>query len=79
MRELGENDRRMLDVAVAQARQGFEEGGVPIGGALAVGDELLGAGRNRRLQWGSAIRHGETDALEQAGRLPASTSRRATT
>ncbi|MEM8905078.1 MAG: nucleoside deaminase [Actinomycetota bacterium] len=68
----------MLDVAVAQAAEGLAEGGVPIGGALAVGDEVLGAGRNRRLQWGSAIRHGETDALEQAGRHPASTYRRAT-
>ncbi|MEO1065375.1 MAG: nucleoside deaminase [Actinomycetota bacterium] len=78
MPQLDEIDQRLFDVAVAQAQEGLDEGGVPIGGALAVGDELLGAGRNRRLQWGSAIRHGETDALEQAGRFPASTYRRAT-
>jgi cytosine deaminase len=39
---------------------------------------VLGAGHNRRVQLGSAIRHGETDALEAAGRLPASVYRRAT-
>lgn len=78
MTQLSEIDRKMFDVAVAQAAEGLAEGGVPIGGALAVGEELLGAGRNRRMQWGSAIRHGETDALEQAGRLPATTYRQAT-
>ena len=45
---------------------------------LAVDGEVLGAGHNRRVQMGSAIRHGETDALEHAGRLPASTYAQAT-
>jgi len=72
------DDRRFLAAAVEQARIGRDEGGVPIGAALVVGGEVLGAGRNRRVQLGSAIRHGETDALEQAGRQPASVYARAT-
>lgn len=72
------NDERLLGLAIEQAEIGRYEGGIPIGAVLAVDGELLGAGRNRRVQMGSAIRHGETDALEQAGRLPASTYARAT-
>jgi cytosine deaminase len=73
-----EQDGRWLSVAIEQARQGLSEGGVPIGAALVVDGELAAAGRNRRVQLGSAIRHGETDCLEQAGRLPASSYARAT-
>jgi cytosine deaminase len=51
---------------------------VPIGAALVAGGRLLGAGHNRRVQQGSAIRHGETDALENAGRLAANVYRTAT-
>jgi cytosine deaminase len=71
-------DRVFLEVAIEQARIGRDEGGVPIGAALVADGRVLGAGRNRRVQEGSAIRHGETDALEAAGRLPASIYRRAT-
>ncbi len=71
-------DEELLERAIEQARIGIAEGGVPVGAALAVEGELLAVGRNRRVQQGSAIRHGETDALENAGRLPASTYRRAT-
>jgi cytosine/creatinine deaminase len=71
-------DERFLEVAIEQARIGRSEGGIPIGAALVVDGEVLGAGRNRRVQLGSPIRHGETDALEVAGRLPASVYRRAT-
>jgi cytosine deaminase len=67
-----------LELAIDQARTGLEEGGVPIGAALVVGDDVLGVGRNRRVQWGSVIRHGETDCLENAGRQPAEVYRRAT-
>ena len=77
-RQLSDDDRRWLDVAVAEARAGRDEGGIPIGAALVADGTLLGAGHNRRVQDGSAIRHGETDALERAGRLPAGTYRRAT-
>ena len=65
-------DDELLLAAIEQAEIGRNEGGIPIGAVLAVGTEVLGVGRNRRVQLGSAIRHGETDALEQAGRLPAS-------
>ena len=71
-------DREFLAVAIAEARAGRSEGGVPIGAALVADGRVLGAGHNRRIQDGSAIRHGETDALERAGRLPASVYRRAT-
>jgi creatinine deaminase len=72
------DDRELLAVAIEQARIGRAEGGVPIGAAILIDGEIVGAGRNRRVQLGSAIRHGETDALEVAGRLPASAYRRAT-
>ncbi|KAF8591677.1 cytidine deaminase-like protein [Ramaria rubella] len=50
----------------------MSEGGVPIGAALVSADGVvLGVGRNRRVQQGSAIRHGEMDCLESIGRLPA--------
>jgi cytosine deaminase len=66
------NDHELLALAIAEARAGAAEGGIPIGAALAEGDRLLGVGHNRRVQMGSAIRHGETDCLENVGRLPAS-------
>jgi cytosine/creatinine deaminase len=71
-------DQEYLAVAIEQARVGRDEGGVPIGAALVVDGQVVGAGRNRRVQLGSAIRHGETDALEEAGRLSAAVYRRAT-
>jgi cytosine deaminase len=71
-------DASHLELAIDQARTGLEEGGVPIGAALVVGGDVLGVGRNRRVQWGSVIRHGETDCLENAGRQPAEVYRRAT-
>lgn len=72
------DDRAFLALAIEQARIGRSEGGVPIGGVLVVDGSVVGVGRNRRVQQGSAIRHGETDALENAGRLPAAVYRRAT-
>ena len=65
-------DEERLALAIAEARAGAAEGGIPIGAALAQGDRVLGVGHNRRVQMGSAIRHGETDCLENVGRLPAS-------
>lgn len=64
-------DEELLALAIAEARVGLSEGGIPIGAALAQGDRLLGVGHNRRVQMGSPIRHGETDCLENAGRLSA--------
>jgi creatinine deaminase len=59
----------MLAVALAEARQGLAEGGIPIGAALfdATG-RLVGAGHNRRVQNGDPSMHGETDAFRNAGR-----------
>ena len=72
-------DQELLEIAKEQARIGISEGGIPIGGALVTDDgTVLGAGHNRRVQMGSPIRHGETDALEVAGRQPASVYRRST-
>jgi cytosine deaminase len=72
------DDQQFLDIAIEQARIGRSESGVPIGGALVADGKVLGAGRNRRVQEGSAIKHGEIDALENAGRLPASVYAHAT-
>ncbi len=59
----------MLDVAVAEARKGLSEGGIPIGAALFSADGvLLGSGRNRRVQDDDPSVHGETDAFRAAGR-----------
>jgi len=75
---MNEDDARFLALAIEQARTGRSEGGIPIGAVLAADGDVLGAGRNRRIQLGSPIRHGETDALEVAGRQPASVYRRST-
>ena len=72
------DDERFLAEAIAEARTGLAEGGIPIGAVLVVDGEVIGRGHNRRVQEGSAIKHGETDALENAGRQPASVYRRAT-
>ena len=59
----------MLEVALAEARQGLAEGGIPIGAAIFdQGGSLLGAGHNRRVQNGDPSMHGETDAFRNAGR-----------
>jgi cytosine/creatinine deaminase len=66
-----------IEAAVEEARIGLSEGGIPIGSALVIDDEVVGRGHNRRVQSGSAILHGEMDALERAGRLPAPAYQRA--
>ena len=59
----------LLAVAVAEARAGFAEGGIPIGAALFHNDgRLLGCGHNRRIQENDPSVHGETDAFRKAGR-----------
>ncbi len=60
-----------LQAAIDEARQGAEEGGIPIGSVIVHRDVVIGRGHNRRVQKGSAILHGEMDALENAGRRPA--------
>ncbi|MGH9194847.1 MAG: deaminase, partial [Acidimicrobiia bacterium] len=67
-----------MDLAVAEARKGWDEGGIPIGSVLGVDGLVIGAGHNRRVQKGSPILHGEMDALDTSGRQPAAIYRRAT-
>ncbi|HUL50163.1 MAG TPA: nucleoside deaminase [Gemmatimonadales bacterium] len=59
---------QFLEAAIEEARRGIAEGGIPIGSVLVHGGEIIGRGHNRRVQQGSAILHGEMDALEHAGR-----------
>lgn len=67
---------RFLQAAIDEARAGLSEGGIPIGSVLVLDGEIVGRGRNRRVQRGSAIRHAEMDCLENAGRLKAAEYRR---
>lgn len=61
--------------ALEEARQGLAEGGIPIGSVLVHRGKIIGRGHNRRVQKSSAILHGEMDAMEDAGRRPASVYR----
>jgi creatinine deaminase len=61
-----------MAAAIAEAEAGLAEGGIPIGSVLAYDGQIIGRGHNRRVQRGSAILHGEMDALENSGRQPAS-------
>jgi cytosine/creatinine deaminase len=59
----------MLAVAVAEARKGLAEGGIPIGAAIFdASGNLIGAGRNRRVQHNDPSMHAETNAFRNAGR-----------
>jgi cytosine deaminase len=64
-------DDPFLAAAIAEAEQGLREGGIPIGSVLVSQGKIIGRGHNRRVQKDSAVLHGEMDALEHAGRLPA--------
>lgn len=61
--------------AIEEAKKGVVEGGIPIGSVLVHNGNIIGRGHNRRVQQGSAILHGEMDAIENAGRLPGSVYR----
>jgi creatinine deaminase len=67
-----------MRAAIDEAEQGVREGGIPIGSVLVHGGVILGRGHNRRVQQGSAVLHGEMDALERAGRQPARVYREST-
>lgn len=62
------DDAALLDLALAEAQAGFDEGGIPIGAVLARGGKLIGRGHNQRVQRGDAIAHGEMDCIRNAGR-----------
>ena len=67
-----------LSAAIAEAEQGLREGGIPIGAVIVSAGKIIGRGHNRRVQKGSAVLHGEMDALENAGRQAAAVYRGAT-
>jgi cytosine deaminase len=66
---------KFIQAAIEEARIGQGEGGIPIGSVLVHQGRIIGRGHNRRVQRGSAILHAEMDALENAGRQPASVYR----
>jgi cytosine deaminase len=67
-----------LAAAIAEAKKGLAEGGIPIGSVLVIDGRIAGRGHNQRVQKGSAVLHAEMDCLENAGRLQAADYRRAT-
>ena len=67
-----------MAAAIAEAKQGLAEGGIPIGSVVVYRGKILGRGHNQRVQQGSVILHGEMAALENAGRQPASVYRACT-
>ena len=67
-----------MQAAIEEAEAGFAEGGIPIGSVVVHDGVIVGRGHNRRVQQGSAILHGEMDALERTGRRPASFYRQCT-
>ncbi|MEO0580887.1 MAG: nucleoside deaminase [Bacteroidota bacterium] len=66
------NTDPFLRAAIEEAQKGLSEGGIPIGSVLVHQGKILGRGHNQRVQEGSVIKHGEMDALENAGRQSAS-------
>ena len=64
-----------MRAAIEEAEAGRREGGIPIGSVIVHQARIIGRGHNRRVQRGSAVLHGEMDALENAGRQPASVYR----
>ena len=69
---------QFMQAAIAEAQAGLAEGGIPIGSIIVHKGRIIGRGHNRRVQNGSAILHGEMDALENAGRQPAHVYREST-
>lgn len=61
-------DRRFAELAFLEAKKSADNGGLPIGSVLAMGDRLIASGHNQRVQQGDPIAHGEMDCLRKAGR-----------
>jgi creatinine deaminase len=67
-----------LQAAIAEAKQGLSEGGIPIGSVLVHNGRVIGRGHNQRVQKGSVIHHAEMNCLENAGRRGAAVYRQCT-
>jgi cytosine/creatinine deaminase len=67
-----------LEAAIAEAKKGLGEGGIPIGSVLVCEGKIIGRGHNQRVQHGSVIHHAEMNCLENAGRQKASVYQRCT-
>lgn len=63
-----DNDQEFMALALDEARMGYDEGGVPVGAVMVEAGEVIGRGRNRRVQEGNPVSHGETDCMKNAGR-----------
>jgi creatinine deaminase len=70
MADVLQQDQEMMAIALRQARESLEAGGVPVGAVLAAGGKVLAAGHNERVQHGDPVAHGEISALRNAGRRP---------
>lgn len=71
-------DIEFMQIALAEAKKGLKEGGIPIGACLVIDGKIVGQGHNQRIQKNSPILHGEMDCLENVGRLKASEYKKAT-
>ena len=58
-----------MQAAIAEAKQGLKEGGIPIGSVLVKNNTIIGRGHNKRVQNGDPITHAEIDCLRNAGRI----------
>lgn len=67
-----------MNAAIAEAKKGLAENGIPIGSVLVIDGKIIGRGHNQRVQQGSVVLHAEMDCLENAGRLRAEDYKRAT-
>jgi cytosine/creatinine deaminase len=72
------DDLKFMAEAIAEAKEGFAEGGIPIGSVLVVDGQIIGRGHNQRVQKGNPILHGEMDAFQNAGRQTPDVYARAT-
>jgi cytosine deaminase len=72
------HDQLAYTYALEAAYKSLRDGGIPIGAALVVDDEIISVGHNQRIQMGSSIHHGETNCIENAGRLSSKVYSKAT-
>ncbi|PNV84557.1 MAG: tRNA-specific adenosine deaminase [Sulfurimonas sp.] len=68
MSAITQEDLKFMTLAYEEAKQGYEEGGVPVGSVMSCSGELLAKGHNKRVQDGNPIAHGEMDCIYNAGR-----------